>query len=304
MTQMKSSLRTMLCVALLLGWLNGLCKSNGNPDIKICATVDKSGYVGEALVYEVLLTSDSPEISNVRVTKYPKFPEGVKVVQGIVNNQRPELKESKGKKYYSWTILRYFLIPEREGKMDVGDGNFVVFIPHEKIVSHPFWGVRHTVEYEEMVLSSKAVDFKVKKLPSEKEGYAGCVGDFRIEGWFPPGKIYAGKEAYAVFTISGYGSLESLRLPNIYKLFDRGCKLKEVSREEETMQRDGKFFSEITLTCRFMPEEEEFEIAPLCLQFFNPERGKYYEVCSEALLWMQRQEEKKNKDHNKEAISI
>lgn len=262
-------------------------KSEERTEVRIESEIKKSGYVGETLSYEIHLLSTSPEISNVRVVKGADLPEGLKVIKGVTRNSSPKKIQEKGKTWYKWTIARDFLIPEKEGKFEIGEGKYIVFVPHERIVQNGFWGSMRTVDYEELPVSSKPVSFKIAALPALKPtaDFSGCVGDFKIEGWFPPGKIFTGRDAYAVFSISGFGSLADLRLPNLYKEFGKGCRLKEVEQNEEQTQRDGRLYTEVTLTCKFVAEEENFEIAPLCLTFFNPDTRKYAEVCSDALHW-------------------
>lgn len=297
-----------LVVALIfsLACFKAEAKKADEPYIRISADIKKSGFVGESLVYEVTLESSTPEISNVRTLQSPSFPAGVTVINGVTHNQRPVKKEEKGKTLYCWTIQRSYLIPTKAGKITVGAGKYVAFIPHEKIIYHDFWGSRRTVEYEEIQVAGNECNVKIEDLPKAKsqEGFAGCVGNFDIEGWFPPGRITTGNEAYVVFSIEGYGSLENLKLPNIYKIFGKGCRLKEVEQNEERMQRDGKLYSEITLTCKFVADEEEFIIDPLCLEFFDPTTKKYYTTCSETLKMEGTSSKSKSSQTPKDAISI
>lgn len=281
-------------------------KNNDVPDIRIISEIKKEGYLGESFTYEIKLVSSVPDIANVRVLRAPSFPSDFKVIEGIVKNSRPDAFKEKGNTFYSWTIGKYFLIPESTGKFTVSEGEYLVFIPHEKIVYHQFWGNRRVVDYEEVRIKTQAQTLKIKNLPDKVKpnDFSGCVGDFKVEAWFPPGNIVSGKESYVVFTISGFGNLESFRLPNIYNLFNKGCHLKNVERDDEMMQRDGMLYNEVTLTCRFIPEEDEFTIDPLCLMFFNPSSGKYYESCSEVLHWTPKSKEKKEKSTNKEAIAV
>lgn len=297
------SIRLIVTLILTLFFLHA--KSQEKLDIKMVAEIQKTGYVGESIPYVVKLMSTSPDIADVRVVKYPEYPESARVIKGVTRNSHPEKIQQKGTTYYCWTIMRSFIIPEKSGKQSIGAGRFVVFIPHEKIVYHNFWGNRRTVEYEELALECKSTDIKIAELPGSKtvNEFSGCVGDFKIEGWFPPGKILTGTEAYVVFSISGYGSLADLKVPNLSKLFSKGCRLKSVEQDEEQSQREGRLFSEITLTCSFVPEEEEFEIAPLTLKFFNPESKKYYETGSDFLHWDTKPTNKKV-SHSKDAIEI
>lgn len=303
---MKISNYIYTLIILLTTFADARAKSDSASSYELSAELKKSGYVGECFTYEITLTGDSPAISNVRVMEYPKFPEGAKIIQGVVNNNRPVKNKTGNRETYTWTILRYYIIPETSGKMTVGEGKFLAFIPHEKVIYHDFWGARRTVEYEEVALTCKSVSAKISDLPANKSAneFSGCVGEFTVEGWFPPGKIYAGKESYAVFTISGFGSLKDLKVPNLYKLFNVNCRLKEVEQSDSQMQRDGKLYSEITLTCRFIPDDDEFEISPLCFLFFNPEKKKYEEECSDVLHWTSTSSDDKNGNSSKDAIAI
>lgn len=303
------SLRIRFIYIFLLSVLFGLnanAKSENLPYLSVDVEIQKEGFQGEAFEYVVKLISSSPEISNVRVVRNPVFPSSLNVIQGITKTNRAEIVKIKGKELYSWTIARYFVIPETPGKYTISAGDYVAFIPHEKLTYHPFWGNRRTVEYEEIPISSKSSSIQVKNLPTKgkSDEYTGGVGDFRIEGWFPPGNISVGQDAYVVFKINGYGSLQNFRLPNIYKIFGKGCHLKEADSQEEQMQRDGRLFSEITLTCKFVADEPDFTISPLCMQFFNPEKGKFYVACSEELQWKSQAPEKGNKIQRNDAIAI
>lgn len=302
---MKKALCNILPLFLLLIISSQkLYAAEASTEIKIVADIQKSGYVEEVFTYEVTLMSTTPNISNVRVIENPNMPAGLKIIQGVTQNSRPKKITEKGKTYYCWTIMRNFIISSKAGKYTIGAGKFIAFIPHETIVYHDFWGPRRSYEYEEVKIDCKAVSFKASDLPEKRpEEFSGCVGQFNIEAYFPPGKIYEGKEAYAVFTINGFGSLQDLKLPNIYKIFNKGCQLKEVEQNDEQMQRDGKLYSQVTLTCRFVALEEDFEIDSLSLNFFNPDTKKYYKAASEKLQWTS-QPAKKSTITPKDAISI
>lgn len=296
--------RLLLVTIFMTGVLSGRAEKEDAPKIKIVAEIQKEGFVGEVLSYNVVLVSTSPEISNVKLISSPVYPENFKVIKGVVRHGRPEQFEEKGVKYYKWTILKEFIIPDKAGKFNISSSSYVAFIPHDRIIYDNFWGNYRTREYQEVKVDCKSVSFKVNELPQNKGEFSNCVGDFKIEAWFPPGKIGIGRDAYAIMTVSGFGSLENLKIPNLYKLFDKGCHLKEVEQTEERQQRDGRLYSEVTLTCTFIAEEEEFEILPLCLNFFNPQRKKYEEECSEKLHWTTTPKENSTKKSSNEAIEI
>lgn len=300
------SIRNRIYFSLLMAVLGLLSATAAEaPEIYIKTEIKKSGYVGEAFELVTYLTSSTPEISNVRITKSPELPQNLKIIKGVVKSSRPQEIKEKGKIYYKWIIQREYVIPEKAGKISIGESRYIAFIPHEKFAYQGFWGPQRYVEYEEAEVKCPGITFKVSELPpTRNESFSGCVGDFKVEGWFPPGKIRTGSEAYVVFTISGYGDLTNLKLPNLSKIFASGCRLKDVEQNEEKSQRDGKLYSEITLTCRFVAEADDFKISTLCIEFFSPSEKKYYSACSDELTWMSTPTPKRSEQDSKDAIAI
>ena len=261
-------------------------RKDGIPDMKLSVVINKEAFVGQPVEYRVVLTSNSPDISDVRPTRMPVVSPDCKVIKGRVANQKPEIKTVKGEKQYSWTILRSFIIPKTAGKYEISSGDFVAFIPFERLVNDFFWGARRMIDYQEVSLSCEKSYFKVSELPKNKpEGFSDCVGDFTIEGWFPPGDIRIGSNAIVVLKIEGFGNLENLRLPNVAKSFVNGCSLINIEQNENISQRNGSLYSEVTLTCTFTPQKDDGEIDPVSITFFNPETKKYQTVSSKPLKW-------------------
>lgn len=302
----KDRLRYFLLLAILPWALSISVFSQEKVSLEAYAEIQKSGYMGEVYEYSIILKSNTPNIADIRIAASPQFDSSLEILRGTVNNRGAHEIQEKGKTSYCWTIQRNFIIPKEAGKYTVGDWKFVAFIPRERVVKDYFWGARRIVEYEEVPVDCKSVNFKVDKLPENKTGeeFSGCVGEFVIEGWFPPGNIHVGKEAVAVYTISGYGSLDNLRIPNVSKLFNNNCRLREIDQNESQTQRGGKLFSEVTLTCTFIPDSPEFSIDPLSLLFFNPETKKYEVKQSNPLYWDVKEEQGKKTTSPKDVIEI
>lgn len=293
-------LNIILCILSTCFFCAGA--QNNNVDLMVEARISNTGFIGEALAYEVVLYSSTPNIADVKSISDIQFPESFKIIRGTSRGKAERI--SKGKYKYAWVILREYVIPEDAGKFKIPGGDFVVFIPHERIVNRGFWGSSRVVEYEELRTQCNTVNVKINKLPKANSDFSGCVGDFKIESWFPRGAIYTGNEAYAIFKISGYGYLHDVHLPPLNKLFVNGCHLKEVEQNEELLQRDGNLFTEVTLICKFVPEEESFEVGNLCLNFFNNATGKYYTACSDILKWENTPSKNKKSSSNNDAIAI
>ena len=256
-------------------------------DLFVEAAMPKSGFAGETSEYIVTLYSSSPDVADVRILDMPVFPESVTTLQGVVRNQRPSQVKIKGRTYYGWTILRMFITPSESGRVTVDGGKYLAYIGKERIVDDYFWGRRRVRDYDEYMVTGKSSEIKVNALPEFKMqgSFSGVIGEFSVEGWFPPGEIRVGSEAIAVFTISGFGLLEDLKMPDLTDLFTDGCRLREVSRDDEVSQKDGRLFSEVTLTCRFIPEDEDGVIGPLKICVYNPKEKRYEYVESFPLRW-------------------
>lgn len=277
----------LVLVALIPAFAcRGAAKEN-KIDIFTEAALVKSCVVGETVEYIVTLYSSSPDVADVTVRKTPGFPAELEVAYGAVRNVRPSEVSVKGKTYYSWPVLRCFVTPKQTGKFSIKGGEFVAVLRKGVVVNDYFWGPRRTYTYEEKTADCRDSEIKVNPLPERHRpaDFSGCVGDFNIRGWFPPGEIVAGNEAIVVFTVSGFGSLEGLEIPNISAAFSEGCRLRGIEREDEVSQRDGRLFSETTLVCRFLPENETGEIGEFSLVFYNPETETYETVSSLPLSW-------------------
>lgn len=279
--------KILVIILCFCGFFN-LIEAAENPiDIKITSEIKKNGTVGEALTFTVKLVSNIQNISDVRILNSPDLPLSCKIIDGRVLEKWPEKEIKNGKTYFSWIIERKFLTFEEAGKYKIGTADYVVLIPKVSEYYDKVWGFGKTVTYEEIRVSSPAVEIKIGALPENRQfsSFTNCIGDYKIEAWFPPGNISLDGEALVVFTINGFGDLSDIKLPNLVKGFGEGCRLKEVEQSEKIIQEDGRLYSEITLTCRFIPTSNEFIINPLCLVFFDPQKKNYYEICSESLHW-------------------
>lgn len=266
------------------------------PDMKLKVEITKSGYVGQPIEYRVLLTSNSSNIQDVRAVKNPSVSPDCQIVRGRVTNQKPVVETINGQKIFTWTILRNFIIAKAPGKYEIGEGDFIAYLPFERIVDDFFWGRRRVVDYEEVPLKCEKVSFKVSNLPKNKpENFSDAVGQFSVDGWFPPGEIRVGNEAIVVLKIEGYGNLESLKLPNVAKSFVNGCSLVNIERNDAMSQKNGSLYSEVTLTCTFIPRSPDGEIDPVSFVFFNPDSKKYETVNSKPLQWNVNNKKKEKK---------
>ena len=106
-----------------------------------------------------------------------------------------------------------------------------------------------------------------------------------MQGWFPPGEILIGNDAIVVLKIEGFGNLENLKIPNVAKSFVNGCSLVNIEQNDAVSQRNGRLYSEVTLTCTFIPQTDDGEIDPVNFVFFNPEKKKYETVSSKPMKW-------------------
>lgn len=303
MDMIRKILFSLVCV--LMAVLSVNAKSNSEaPELKLKVEVDKEGYVCQPIEYRVCLISNTPNIQDVRPLREMSVTPQCQVIRGSVANQKPEISETKGSKTYKWTVLRSFVIPGKAGKYEIAAGDFIAFIPVERLVNDFFWGTRRIIDYEEIPLSCEKATFKVSALPKNTpENFSDGVGEFSVEGWFPPGAIHLESPAIVVLKIEGYGNLENLKLPNVARSFVNGCSLQNIEQNDAISQRNGSLYSEVTLTCTFIPHSDDGEIDPVSFIFFNPSTKKFQTVSSKPLKWNSNQV-KENKKKQYDAIEI
>lgn len=251
----------------------------------------KQLYAGEPSVFKVFLYSSDPNLayaeqdSNIQVSLNKSFSDNdCKVFP--VGNEPMETSEVNfhGKIYFRVTLGAYVVLPLKDGKLDIEIPSYNVGLKRKVAVDHPFRGRILTYRTENVVVKGRSESIRVRKLPEvkDKADFSGCVGDFFLTSYFPPGKIKSGEPALVVIELEGVGWIPSESVPDYRKAFPPGCKLKSVAENRTNFIRDNQLISRLELECEFMPDVEgEVEIGNAEIITFNPSTGKYQKIVSE-----------------------
>lgn len=240
----------------------------------------KNCYCGEALTLSVYLYSQTRNFQYVEPVSVPEVKNGkVCMILPVDVSSERIAKVTIGKnEYYKILLLRYVIVPEVEGKFEFSAPSFNAGVINQILKKDPFWGEYVTQNIENKVCAGSEVSFNVKKLPEYKgeQQFSGCVGDFTINAYLPPGNINRGTEATFVVEIEGNGMLpEDIKI-DLKSAFGKSARLRSVSENRDRSYRDGTLYSEIEYVCEFYPEgEDEFELKSVDFVFFNPYTGKY-----------------------------
>lgn len=288
-TQIRLSIFIILLILLLIYPFDsnaGTSDDYEKIDAFVEVSLPSSGFVGESIVYDVFFYCTSSEVSDLQLNVSPGFGT-LQTITGTSSNKNVPVVKKKGKSYYKWNAGRYFIIPDKAGSFTITGGKYVAYIPHERVVRDPWWGLRRVVDYEKISIVSEDKKIKFRPLPdvSNRLDFSGAVGEYSVVAWLPPGKISKDSEALAIIKVSGFGYLKDVEFPGLKDVFTGDSRLKKIERKEEITQRDGKLYSEIIFECSFIPLVEKGEIEEFSFCFFDTKSGKYRTVVTEPQPW-------------------
>lgn len=235
-------------------------------------------YEGETFVLSYFLYSKSPDIAFVnRIGEIKAEGDEASFFSRIESDRRGQKTELNGEIYYRFPLEHYIVSFDHSGKFKYLSGEFEIGIKTPVVYDDPFWGRRRGYKTEEIVLSPKEVELKVRSLPGKSQDpKANSIGRYAVEVKIPRGDIFIDRPARALIILKGEGMIGDDVLPDYVKAFKGGdVKLKSMS-ESRKQYFDGKdLISELILDCEFIPESKKVEIGEVSFSFFNPITGKY-----------------------------
>lgn len=247
---------------------------------------EPKGYVGEYMTYDVLLYTLEENVARVQIAEPPQM-SGLKSLRASTSDTRPRTERIKGETYHVYLIDRYLLTASDAGKYRIDGGKYIFAVGHRERYQDYFWGEMSRMVYEDVALKAPECKIQFRAVPdlSNDLEYSGAVGDFKIESWLPEGGIYTDKDAIMMIRISGYGNLSDAKAPKISRIFGHSGTFTSMERQEQTAQRDGRYFSEMILECHFTPKSSDGEIAPVKFTYFDTERGEKVTIETAPLQW-------------------
>lgn len=270
-----------------------------SPQVLMKAQLSKNSvYCCECLTLDMCLYSKLGDIAYVRPLKLPEIKcidkvnksdkdvSRCEIIQINTENTKVEKVKVGKSEYFRFVVARYVIIPLSDGQVVVTNSEYEIGVNQGRVMYDPFWGEVQGFETVPVRCETKELKFKSMKLPryGGESTFSGCVGDFSISSYLPPGDIIKDKEATAVVEIEGEGYLPDDCLPDLRKAFGQGVKLKSVSENRQFRYGENGLRTMMEFVCRFVPENgEKIEIGSVSFTFFDSIKKKYKTVESEKL---------------------
>jgi hypothetical protein len=250
------------------------------PEIHLVAAVSPERvWNGEQVLYTLYLYTQT-SIANVSANELPDF-RGFWVEEVPQRaEQRAERVEWRGEVFYRTPLLERVLFPLRPGR-------HVVEAAEVQVQPRPDadpWAPRPRLDpAAPRTLAGRRVVVDVLPLPPPPADLAGSfdglVGEFSLAARLLPAQVSAGEAATLEVTLGGRGNLESLAAPPLPPLPG----LEVLPAHEEGGNRLAGTLVEAERVWRFplVPERAgEWEVPPIAVTYFDPERGEYRTTAS------------------------
>lgn len=229
-------------------------------------------YVGEPFIYRMYLTTDNPNIRNIREENVEMQPE-VEVITGL-NPRGSATRTDDG--LYRMEIAAGIVSVSQPGTITFGSGTYSVDYIVPTTVYDPFWGYVQSGEVVSESVKVKGVKVKCKALPKAPADFSGAIGDFSFSCDSGSVRMAEGGEVSILYTISGPGLLRDVKVPDFKSAFAGEVRLKSVRPVESTFLQNGQLISRVTYECRVTASNKgEYSIPPVGFTYFSPEKGKY-----------------------------
>jgi hypothetical protein len=125
-------------------------------------------------------------------------------------------------------------------------------------------------------VAGNRIVLQVLKLPEQNRParFSGLVGEFNISAGLSPSQVEAGESATFTVVVTGQGNVN--RIPDLTMPEIDGLKVYADQPVLETEVRGDGLVGNKTMKWALVPEREDtYEIPPLSVSFFNPEREQY-----------------------------
>jgi hypothetical protein len=191
-----------------------------------------------------------------------------------LESARVKRKDSQGEEqpYWEYTLRRTFT-PERTGDFLFGPVTLKGVFATGK-------DERGGLEGENIYAIGKAAPLVVKEVPEEgkPETFTGAVGLFELKGSLTPDRARVGDPMTLTLTLTGRGTLDTARAPDLTRLPEvaERFKLYEATEETQGVMR--------TFTYSLRPMKADItEFPPVELSYFDVERERYVPLRTEPI---------------------
>lgn len=248
----------------------------GNEEMFMRASVSKTkAYEQEALVYTIKLYSSYQYIKFLGATEAPKF-------EGFVIEESKDVSTSlsqetlNGKTYYTATIVKYIIFPQKAGKLKIMGNTYTVSTDAMSYYHDPFYMTMQVKRPIQLNVTPNDLVVDVMPLPQAPPEFIGAVGKFSISSQMPKQNLLTNTPASITYTITGTGNIKYIKMPELNDKFPPSI---EVFTPEVSVDATVGA-SNVSGTAKFdysiVPQQTgDFSIPQLKFAYFDPDEGVY-----------------------------
>lgn len=183
-------------------------------DIFVRVSFSKSSVYEQEPVVATIKIYTKYDISSFLPTTQPAF-EGF-LTEELPTDMESSMEHYNGQNYYTATLKRLLLYPQRAGKLSVNSGKYDVTIVQYEAVNMGFFQTSRPVE-SQITTSSNAATITVHPLPEPRPaGFNGAVGSFTVDTSLEPELLRTNEAAVYSYTVKGQGNIKFLSEPEIH----------------------------------------------------------------------------------------
>lgn len=246
---------------------------NPNEAFFIKAETDKTkAYVGEQITASFYIYTPG-NVRDIDTLKYPDLKGFWKEEIEMATRLNFEAVNVNGRPYQRALLVSYALFPIKAGKATVDSykAKCTVISPGNMGFGRPY----------EFTKVSKPITIDVLDVPTanKPQNFTGAVGVFRLKAEFEPPTGTTNQPVTLRLRLEGQGNAKLIELPNLnlpptFEIYDQ--------KSQAKFLKDGTSFKEFEVM--ILPREPGvFQIPPVSISAFYPEKGEFMNVASQPL---------------------
>lgn len=248
-------------------------------DLFIQISLNRSNvYEQEAVVCTIKVYTKF-SISGFLVNTQPSFDGFVSEELPVDSRLQPD--NYNGQNYYSATLKRAILYPQKSGRLTITSGKYDITVVQYERQAMGFFVTNVPVE-RKVSTTSNSTTLTVKPLPEPRPAdFSGAVGHFTIGASLTPQLLRTNESATYALNIKGTGNIKLLKEPEVTfpPSFDTFTPTSDVNASYGNGDMTGMYKVDYTV----VPQEiGDYEIQPATFTYFNPATGKYVTLHTQA----------------------
>lgn len=233
-------------------------------------------YVGQQTLYTLSLYTQV-DITAVNPEDFPDF-KGFWARVIPQPDQKPEMVHFRGERFGRVVLIQRALFPRRAGAVEIEP--IAARMMARVTESGPLGSLLPRTR--EIVRQSNPVTVRVRELPPPPPGFQGAVGDVSLAADLAPRELEVGAAATLTLELSGHGHLQGIQAPTIPEL--PGIEVFPPQQQSAEDLRGRSVVGSRVWSFVLVPQRPgEWELPPVEMPYFEPQRARYEVAASPAL---------------------